>query len=80
MYGTAIHLLSNALFMYDESHIADLKEYLVSKKALTQEQAGRLSWKYIKTHLPGHIPKKDALAKRFAYAWSIIRTFRFISR
>jgi len=73
VYGTAIHLLSNAMFMYDEAHIAELKTFLINAGALKKEDAKRLGWKYIKTHLPGSIPEKLTLTQRFTYAWAMIR-------
>jgi len=72
MYGLAMSLLSKAMFMYDENHIQDLKEFLVSQNALSAEEANRLPWSYIKKHLPGTIPEKLTLTKRFSYSWSVI--------
>ena len=65
-------LLSKAMFMYDENHIRELKEFLVSQNALSAEEANRLPWSYLKKRLPGMIPEKVTLTQRFSYGWSMV--------
>jgi len=58
--------------MYDENHIRELKEFLVSQNALSAEEANRLPWSYLKKRLPGMIPEKVTLTQRFSYGWSMV--------